>query len=44
MVTEKGPICYTCYNALQAESQDTEKARRTQLRRVPGGRTEDGDT
>lgn len=37
MVTEKGPICYACYNALQAEAQDAEEARRSQLRRGPGG-------
>lgn len=28
MVTEKGPICYTCYNALQEEAHQAEQARR----------------
>jgi hypothetical protein len=28
MVTEKGPICYGCFNALQEEAYQTEQARR----------------
>ncbi len=28
MVTEKGPICYACFNALQAEADQREKKRR----------------
>jgi hypothetical protein len=29
MVTEKGPICYACFNALQEEAYQLEQARRT---------------
>ena len=29
MVTEKGPICYACFNALQEEAHQAEQARRT---------------
>ena len=25
MVTESGPLCYVCYNELQAEARDGEK-------------------
>jgi hypothetical protein len=28
MVTEKGPICYACFNALQEEAFQAERARR----------------
>jgi len=28
MVTEKGPICYACFNALQEEVYRVEQARR----------------
>lgn len=28
MVTEKGPICYACFNALQEETYRVEQARR----------------
>ncbi len=28
MVTEKGPICYACFNALQEEAYQAEQARR----------------
>ena len=28
MVTEKGPICYGCFNALQEEAYQIEQARR----------------
>jgi hypothetical protein len=27
MVTEKGPICYACFNSLQEESYQAEQAR-----------------
>ncbi len=30
MVTEKGPICYACFNALQEEVYRVEQARRTE--------------
>jgi len=29
MVTEKGPICYACFNAAQEEVRQAEQARRT---------------
>jgi hypothetical protein len=29
MVTEKGPICYACFNALQEEAYQIEQTRRT---------------
>jgi len=28
MVTEKGPICYACFNSLQEEAYQAEQARR----------------
>jgi hypothetical protein len=28
MVTEKGPICYACFNAIQAEAHQADQARR----------------
>jgi len=28
MVTEKGPICYTCFNFLQEKAHQAEQARR----------------
>jgi hypothetical protein len=28
MVTEKGPICYACFNALQAEADQREEAKK----------------
>jgi len=28
MLTEKGPICYACFNALQEEAYQVEQARR----------------
>jgi len=28
MITEKGPICYGCFNALQEEAYQIEQARR----------------
>ncbi len=28
MVTEKGPICYVCFNALQEEAYQLDQARR----------------
>jgi hypothetical protein len=28
MVTEKGPICYACYNSLQEEAYQAEQTRR----------------
>jgi len=28
MVTEKGPICYACFNAIQEETHQAEQARR----------------
>lgn len=28
MVTEKGPICYACFNAIQEEAHQAEQARR----------------
>jgi hypothetical protein len=28
MVTEKGPICYACFNALQEEAHQADQARR----------------
>jgi hypothetical protein len=27
MVTEKGPICYACFNALQAEAHQSEQTK-----------------
>lgn len=27
MLTEKGPICYACFNSLQEEAYQTEQAR-----------------
>lgn len=29
MVTDKGPICYACFNALQEEDYQAEQAHRT---------------
>ena len=29
MVTEKGPICYTCFNSLQEEAYQAEQADRS---------------
>jgi hypothetical protein len=28
MVTEKGPLCYACFNALQEEAHQAEQTRR----------------
>lgn len=36
MVTEKGPICYACFNALQEEARQAEQARRDAERKGDG--------
>jgi hypothetical protein len=33
MVTEKGPICYACFNALQEEAYQADRARRNSARK-----------
>jgi len=35
MVTEKGPICYACFNALQEEAYRIEQARRAETEKKP---------
>lgn len=35
MVTEKGPICYACFNALQEEAYRMEQARRAEKEKKP---------
>lgn len=37
MLTEKGPICYTCFNALQEEAYQVEQARRVADARPASG-------
>ena len=36
METEKGPICYACFNALQEEAHQAEQARRAAQRTGDG--------
>ena len=36
MVTEKGPICYACFNALQEEAHQAEQVRRAAQRTGDG--------